>query len=58
MVVCKVKVIEKKISNPNISDGSQFHQPPHEPSWYAHQLPSIKENEIEVAKIKAMFKSL
>lgn len=29
----------KETSRPNISDESQFHQPPHVPSWRAHQLP-------------------
>ena len=26
-------------TRPKSSDGSQFHQPPHVPSWRAHQLP-------------------
>lgn len=30
---------KNKNNNPNTSEGSQFHQPPHEPSCNAHQLP-------------------
>ena len=27
------------INKPTVSDESQFHQPPHEPSWRDHQAP-------------------
>ena len=35
------KIINNKIK-PKTSEASQFHQPPHEPSWRAHQLPKNK----------------
>jgi hypothetical protein len=40
---------------PNISEGSQFHQPPHEPSWYAHQPPNTKLTMITNLKCKYRF---
>ena len=47
--VC-ISVTEKsKIISPKNSDGSQFHQPPHEPSCSAHQLP--KYNADNISKI-------
>ena len=38
-------VVDRPISDtksPKVSDESQFHHPPHVPSWSAHQLPIHK----------------
>ena len=39
--VCITYKVSKKNSRPNTSEESQFHQPPHVPSWNAHQLPRM-----------------
>jgi hypothetical protein len=36
---CNINSNKVNITNPNTSDASQFHHPPHEPSCKAHQEP-------------------
>jgi hypothetical protein len=40
--LCKNKKIKKIETRQRVSDESQFHHPPHEPSWKAHQDPNIR----------------
>lgn len=40
-LLCIVTSTIKLTSNPKVSEGSQFHQPPQVPSCRAHQLPKV-----------------
>lgn len=37
--LCKKKNKSSMLTKDKVSEGSQFHQPPHEPSWKAHHAP-------------------
>lgn len=52
---CVFNIKIKKNIKPNTSDASQFHHPPHVPSWTAHQLPN---NNAQKLEIKAFFSIL
>ena len=43
-----MKKKKNRIRRPNVSEASQFHQPPHEPSCIAHQLPKKSETKLNV----------
>jgi hypothetical protein len=41
------KIAINRTKSPNVSEASQFHQPPHEPSCNAHQLPKKRAKKLK-----------
>ena len=48
--MCIIYIKKNHVSNKTVSEGSQIHQPPQVPVWFAHHAPKYKVTETIINK--------